>query len=275
MNVENFEQLKEALYRKGFGESLYGQLEQQMNSGKPDFMLEHQVKISEDNVGFRLHFRRDETKDKVYFNSYDAAIFNLTDTRGQLLEQNFQTDKLITANEAYRMLKYGDLVAVNKTLFNKDNQQYNTWLSLDAKAEKNEYGNFPLNSYHENYYKKQPFVLGDALNNLPVPVKELESQRSRETIEKALKKANPVNITFVRNGAEESGYLGVNAKIGRVDVYDANFKLVEREGQRETIKEANAQDNPVQQQEDLKKKSSQNQKVNWENKRQPGKGVRF
>ena len=61
----NTEELKESLYRKGFGESLNAPFEEQIKSGKPEFQLEHAVKIGEDDVNFKLHFRRDEERDKV------------------------------------------------------------------------------------------------------------------------------------------------------------------------------------------------------------------
>lgn len=272
--MENFEKLKEALYRKGFGETLNAELEQQMLLGKPEFMLEHLTKIGEDEVGYRLHFRRDDDpeKDKVYLNSYDAAIFKNADAPGEVREHNFQADKLITAMEAYRMLKHGDLVAVNKTLFNKEGQQYNTWLSIDINGQKDEYGNYPVNSYHENYYRKQLFIIQDELKKLPVPVKELENPLKLGDIEKALKKANLVPVTIMVNGMQEPGTLAVNPKVGRIDVYDRHMQLVENVQQEQT--RSSKQDNgPSQTQGEVKKKPWENrQQVKWDKPKNQHKG---
>jgi len=257
----NTEELKEGLYRKGFGESLNTQLDEAIKSGKPEFILEHAVKIGEDDVNYKLHFRRDEERDNVYFNKYDVAI---TGPDGQLREHTFPTEKLITAMEAYRMLKHGELVAVNKNLYNKEGQPYNTWMSLDVNGKKDDYNNYPVNTYHENYYQKQPFELKDSLKKLPVPVKELENPQTLERIEKSLKKANLVPVTIMVNGEQSSGTLAANPKIGRVDLYDQDMRLIEKQQQKAELKA----ETPGQSQDDLKKKHWENQRVNWETKNQ-------
>jgi hypothetical protein len=263
----NTEELKESLYRKGFGESLNAKLEEGIKSGKPEFQLEHAVKIGEDDVNYKLHFRRDEERDKVYFNKYDVAITS-PDVPGRVHEHTFPTEKLITAMEAYRMLQHGELVAVNKNLYNKESQQYNTWISLDTNGKKDEYNNYPVNTYHENYYQKQPFELKDSLKKLPVPVKELENPQTLERIEKSLKKANLVPVTIMFNGEQTTGTLAVNPKIGRIDLYDQDMRLIERQQQKAELKaETSGHD-----QDDLKKKSSENQRVSWETKN-PRKGM--
>jgi hypothetical protein len=259
----NTEELKEGLYRKGFGESLNAPLEEQIKSGKPEFQLEHAVKIGEDNVNYKLHFRRDEERDKVYFNKYDVAITS-PDTPGRAQEHTFPTEKLITAMEAYRMLKHGELVAVNKNLYNKEGQQYNTWISLDVNGKKDEHNNYPVNTYHENYYKKQPFELKDELKNLPVPIKELENPQNLGKIEKSLKKANLIPVHIQVNGEQTTGTLAVNPRIGQVDLYDQNMKLIEKQQQKAELKA----ETPGQNQGDLKKKPWENQRVNWEAKNQ-------
>jgi hypothetical protein len=259
----NIDELKESLYRKGFGESLNAPLEEQIKSGKPEFQLEHAVKIGEDEINYKLHFRRDEERDKVYFNKYDVAIIS-PDAPGKVTEHTFPTEKLITAMEAYRLLKHGELVAVNKNLYNKEGQQYNTWISLDVNGKKDDYNNYPVNTYHENYYQKQPFELKDSLKKLPVPVKELENPQTLERIEKSLKKATLVAVTMMVNGEQSSGMLAVNPKIGRVDLYDQDMRLVEKQQQKAELKA----ETPGQSQDDLKKKPWENQRVNWEPKTQ-------
>lgn len=274
MNAENLDKLIETLYRKGFGEGLNEELKAKMLSGSPEFILEHMTTIGKDEVGYRLHFRRDDDpeKDKVYFNNYDAAIFKNADAPGEVREHNFPADKMITAMEAYRMLKHGDLVAVNKNLFNKEGNQYNTWISIDIEGEKDERGNYPVNTYHENYYKKQPFVIGEALKNLPVPVKELGNPQTVANIEKALQKANLVEVIIKLNGAETNAFLSVNPAKGRIDLYDQNLQLIEGQ-QQETKQDVGKTNSQAQSQDEVKKKPWGNQQqVKWD-KKSPSKGV--
>jgi hypothetical protein len=275
MNKENVEDNTEKLYRKGFGTALNTELEEQIKSGKPEFFLEYATKAGDDDMAYRLHYKRDADpeKDKVYLNTMDAMLVKNTDAPGEVREQSFPADWLITAAEAHRMLKHGELVAVNKTLFNKKGEQYNTWISIDVKGKKDEYGNYPVNSYHENYYKKQPFVLKDELQKLAVPVKEVEAGKYLDTIEKSLKKANLVNVTIMHNGEQSPGFLAINPKVGRIDVYDKNMQLIEKQQQAQQQNEPVQQNNaPAQQPEDEKKKSWPDQKVNWEKKDQ-SKGI--
>jgi len=270
----NLEELKEQLYRKGFGTALNAALEEQYKSGKPEFMLEHFAKVGEDEMGYRLHFRRDADpeKDKVYLNTIDAALLKNSNAPGEVREQSFPADWLITAAEAHRMLKHGDLVAVNKTLFNKNHEQYNTWISIDVKGQKDEYGNYPVNSYHENYYKKQPFIIKDELQKLPVPVKEVEVAKYLDTIEKSLKKANLVNVTVMHYGVESSGVLAVNPKIGRIDVYDKNMQLIEKQQAQQQAEPALKNEAPAQSRDDVKKKPWPDRTVSWDKKNQ-AKGI--
>lgn len=272
MREDNFEQLKEQLYKKGFGESLYQELEQQLKSEKAEFFLEHSVKIKEDDVAYRLHFRRDDDaeKDKVYFNSFDAMIHNSPDLReGEIRQHNFLTRQLISATEAHRMLKYGELVAVNKDLFNKEGQSYNAWLNLDITGPKDEYNNYKVNSYHTNYYKERPFILSDALQAITIPVKFLDNPKIAADFEKSLKKANLVAVTVKLNGEETPAFLSVDAKAGKVNLLDSKLDLIEE------LAPVLAQKNSGQQQDlaNEKKKTGAQQKVNW-NKPAHSKGQR-
>lgn len=262
MNIENFEALKESLKKKGFGDNLNAELEEKMKAGQPEFILEYFAKVKDDEVGYRLHFRHDEKTDKVYFNSYDAAIFH-SPFLSEVREQNFQADKLITAGEAYRMLRFGDLVSVNRTLFNKEGQQYNAWLSLDVKGRKDEYGNYPMNMYHENYFKKNPFDLAAALKSIPVPVKELEQPARIADFEKSLKKAGLPSVTMMIDGQEIKGFLSVNPKERKVNLLDENLQVIEVK-QQQAAKASVKNNETAADQDEVKKKSGQNQRgVSW------------
>ena len=229
MNAEDLKELHEVLFYRGFGEKFNERVKAQFRAGKTEFTAEDITKIDGEDVGYRLHFKKDKdpAKDKGYFNSFDVLLLNVTDASGQPRQHNFSVDKKITAMEAYRMLKHGLLVAVNKTLFNKESQQYNTWLSIDVNGAKDQYGNYPVKSYHQNYYKKKPFVVKDELGKFSVPVRELESVQGIEKAEKALMKANLYPVTILWKGEEMTGSLAVNPQIGRIDLYNAGGELID------------------------------------------------
>lgn len=262
---ENYESLTTKLYYRGFGDSLNEVLKEQMLSDKPQFSLEHYASIGDDEMAYRLHFRRDEQTGRVYFNTYDAALLKDShQPEGGVKEHTFGADRKITAMEAYRMLKYGNLVAVNKDLYNKAGEPYNVWMSIDTSGPKDESGNYPVQSYHQNYYRKQPFDLKGMLRNPPVPVKELQLPAHAENIEKALRKASLPEITMLIDGQEVKGLLRVDPKIGTILMLDQNGKLLE-------FQEKQALD----EQQQVKKKFGQQQgTVSW-GKRQKPKGPKF
>lgn len=262
MNVENLEKNKEILYRKGFGTELNQALEQQFKTGAPEFTLERNVKAKNDDLNYILHYKRDADpqRDQVYLNSFTLNL-TIAET-GEVRTQNFAADKLITAAEAYRMLLHGKLVAVNKNLINKEGEKYNTWISIDVDGLKNEYGNYPLQTYHENYYRKHPFDLKEKLGSLSLPVKELESATYAANIEKYLRKANLIEVTIMHDNRVQKGFLAVNPELGQVVVLDSKLKLLSRQEKQQDIA-APKQETPPQAQQDEKKNSANSQRVNW------------
>jgi hypothetical protein len=269
MRIENLTDLKEKLYRKGFGTFLNDGLESNVRDGNTDFALPYNIEIEKDEMAYKVHFRMDYETRKGYLNNIEGALLENKAAPGEIRKHTFPSEKLTTAGEIYRMLKYGDLVAVNKTLFNKEGVQYNTWLSLDIKGEKDEYGNYPVLSYHENYYKNKPFDIKEQLSCLHVKVKELEDKYALDNYEKALKKANLIAVTISHNSRELPGMLAVNPKAGIIDVYDDRMVLIERQQQTVAPEKAEAQQHPS---TEVKKKPWQNQQqgVTWKPKQNRG-----
>ncbi|AOM80077.1 hypothetical protein [Pedobacter steynii] len=275
MEQENFEKLKKELFYRGFGEGLNNELGEKMSRSGPEFAIEHQVGIEGDQMAYRLNFRKDDNADKYYFNTIDTSLLKNGDQPGQELTHSFPANSLVTATEMHHMLKHGLLVAVNKTLFNKEGEAYNTWASIDINGPKDDFGNYPRKTYHQNYFAKQPFDVQQALQDLAVPVKELEQKFKLGDYEKALKKANLPEVTIMVNGVESKGYLSVNPGERRIDVYDANMKIVQRQEQAQGLSAAeNKKDTSVQQSGDVKKKPwEQQQRVNWNRNKGRGMGA--
>jgi|GEM_PF-2996963 len=275
--IDNYEKLAEKMYRKGFGTKHNEELKQHIADGTPEFSIIDTATIGEDQMDYRNNFRRDEGTGKVYYNTIDTILSE--QVNGQLVtrEHTFLADHLITATEMHRMLKHGEMVAVNKNLFNKEGKPYNTWMVLDNKGVKDEHGNYPVQTYHENYFLKKlgkPFVLKDELANLSIPVKELESPTYAANIEKALYKANMPKVTLFHNGQESVGYLSVNPEKGAINILDANKQLIET--QQQSRQQTNAQQKtatPAQNQGEVKKKPWENRNVNWAKQQSKGKSL--
>lgn len=261
------EKVKEKIYYQGFEQDLYPELDKQIAEGVEDITLVKSMKIDDIAVDYHLHIKNDIENEALYFNKYDLS-FKMPD--GEEREHTFSTNRMITAKEGYRMLRFGDKVSVHKTLY-KENESYNTWLSLATDKPKDEYGNYEYNSFHENYYLKNPFDLRTELKNLVIPIKELEERNNLPRFEKALTKANLIPITMLMDGKEVEGLLGVDPEKGQAVLYNAKFELVESQRQ---IVDVSTEKEVTSEIEEVKKKPWNNQKVDWKSKNQhKGRGI--
>lgn len=274
----NLEELKEVMYRKGFGTDHSGELEQKLNSAEPEFSIEHDEKVKEDLGAYNINFARGGEQNKAYFNSFDLAYYENGDTSKEPMIQNFPAKFLVTAGEAFRMLKYGTHVAVHKTLFNKNHEQYNTWMSIDTTGVKDEYGNYPLKTFHQNYYGQEPFDVKEAMKKFQTPVKEFEFPMQRENAEKTLKKGNILEVTILHKGAEQKGYVTVDPQHAGLILYDRHpglkdavvIEAIARPKEQQRTSKENKQAT-ADEASDQKKKSDQ--RIAW-GKRNQGKGYR-
>lgn len=226
--MDNLDNLKEQLYRKGFGTELNAELADRINSGDAEFTLEHFVTLKNgDQMGYQLHFARGDKDDTVYFNSFTAGLLKNVDRPGEIREHTFPTRFMITAAEAYRMLKHGLDVAVNKNLFGKDGEKYNTWRSIDITGEKDQYNNYPENTYHQNYFGGQPFLPVEALKRFKTPIKEVQSTIALQRLEEKLKKANIPQVQYFEGVQEKSGTIVINPREQGAILRDASGNVVE------------------------------------------------
>ncbi|MBE7174244.1 MAG: hypothetical protein INR73_26965 [Williamsia sp.] len=221
MNTENLRYLKDNLKYHGFGEKLYGELEQNINAGMAGFQLRFNESLNGKSFEAVLNFRRGEGSDMYYFNSYAAKL-----DKGikENVEQTFYINKGkgITAKEAFNLL---DGRSVYKELANKEGVAYQAWVQLDPKVvDKN--GNHILKQYHEHY----GFDLGKSLVSLPV--KELATDEDRSRLIRSLERGNLQAVTFDRDGKSERMFLEANPQYKTLTVYDSGMKRVRKsEGQ--------------------------------------------
>ena len=116
MNNENFQYLTDNIKYMGFGEALKADLERSMSEGKAGFQLEYVTQIGHKAFEATLNFRKSDSTDMYFFNSYHAA---LEKKNGEKNEQTFYLNKGkgVTAKEAYNLL---DGRAVHKDLVTKE-----------------------------------------------------------------------------------------------------------------------------------------------------------
>lgn len=262
MNIKNLEHLKKAVKYRGFPEELNAVLEKHITEGAPEFELKCRTKRGEDEIAFRLHFSKHKLYDFYYFNKFEATLLEKGQNEARV--HTFYPDQNITALEAYNLLKYGEKTAVNKNIFDKEGKTYNAWITLDLTGEKDQHGNYPVQKYHENYYASRPFKLATAINDLAVPIKEWDQPEKLDIIFDKLRKGTPAEVSL--KGNEAKGYLMVNAREGRIQLYDSSLQLIEgkdrKAAQRKEQDDASLKNNPsVPKEGEVKKKPWQNQRI--------------
>ncbi|WP_026953572.1 hypothetical protein [Algoriphagus vanfongensis] len=228
MNEQNFDYLKNQVKYSGFGETLEGQLKEQIQKGEPDFSLKHQADFGGDTVNANLHFRKSGMTDMYFFNKYDLSLTK-SGQEDPSISQTFYVNKdnNITLKEGYNLL---DGRAVNKNLVNKEQEKYNAWVQLDFKDTDNQ-GNFKLKQFHENY----GFNLSKALEKHPI--KELQNPEDQSRLMDSLKKGNRQSVTFQLEGGDQKRFIEASPQFKNLNIYDSN-QMRTTESQKESQSES-------------------------------------
>jgi len=243
MNQENFNYLKDQVKYTGFGEGHENDLREKMQSQQPSFQILHAHDFGKDNVEAVLNFRKSNSDDKYFFNSYEIKV--KPDKAEESTTQTFYLGKAnnYTLKEAYNLMSgravYKELEKLDKvgegenTRYVPNGEKYNAWVQLDFKnADEN--GNYKIKTFHENY----GFNLADALAKLPI--KELNNDKDRQELMRSLEKGNRQFVTFLQDGNVENRYLQANPQYKTVTVFDAQQKRI-----RMDQKESNSQDDSM------------------------------
>jgi hypothetical protein len=255
--IDNLDDLKKDVKMRGFDHHFDKEIETRIKAGETAFVLKTPMQVSGDQMNYSLHCRVDESNRKGYANDLEATLTNAI--TGEIKQFMFPGFSRITAKEAFNLLKYGKDTAVYKKLFNKEGQQYESYVTMDKS------GN--LKQIHQNYYKDKIFRLEEALDNLAVPVKEVETDKAR--VLSSLKRGNVHAVTIFHEGQQQPGFLTVNAITGVIDVRDKDMKVVK--GQMQNLKEEKTeQAQTLEHNEEVKKKSRTEQKVRWSSQKTSG-----
>lgn len=253
--IDNLDDLKKDVKMRGFDNHFDKEIETRIKAGETAFVLKTPMHLNNDEISYGLHCRVDESNRKGYANDLEATLSNAN--TGEVKQLMFPGFLRITAKEAFNLLKFGKDTAVYKKLFNKEGQQYESYITMDK--------NGNLKQVHQNYYKDKMFRLEEALDNLAVPVKEVETDKAR--VLSSLKRGNVHAVTILHEGQEQPGYLTVNAITGNIDVRDKDMKVIG--GKTQNLKEDTVKQMPTSEREvdEVKKKSGNEQKVTWSSKK--------
>ena len=219
MNEKNLDYLKEGLKYMGFGTSLNGELERQVQSQQPGFQLQLQMPHHNSTLDYTLHFRKSDQSDMYFFNKYDATL--KPDDSAKEVSQTFYIHKNsgITAKEAYNLLGGR---SVHKELVNQENQPYKAWLQLDPTV-KDQQGNHKVKQFHENY----GFDLEKTLQKFHI--NELQDPQQKERLLRSLERGNAQQVTALQDGQEAKRFIEASPQYKTINVFDEQMKPVKRE----------------------------------------------
>lgn len=256
--IDNLSDLKYEVKMRGFNNHFDQEIDTRIKAGETEFVLKEPMQINNDQMDYGLHCRVDEANRKAYANDLEATLTD-GDTH-EVRQYTFPGFLRITAKEAFNLLKYGQDTAVYKKLFNKEGQQYESYITMDKNGD--------LKQLHQNYYKDGMFRLEDALDHLFVPVKEVEADKAR--VHSSLRRGNVQAVTIFHEGQEQLGFLTVNAITGSINVRDKDMKVIE--GTTQNLEENTVKQIPVPESksEEVKKKSGNEVKIKWSQKKTSG-----
>lgn len=218
MNNENFQYLTDNIKYMGFGENLKAELEKNMSEGKADFQLHYQAEINKKPFEATLNFRKSDSTDMYFFNSYHAALER---SNGEKMEQKFYLNngKGITAKEGYNLL---DGRAVHKDLVTKEGQPYKAWMKLDLEN-KDKNNNFEVKQFHEKY----GFELKAAVEKFPLI--DLKDPDKEKALMQSLQKGNVQSVTIEKDGNSHKMFIEADPQYKKINLYDSNMKMVSKE----------------------------------------------
>ena len=245
MNNDNLQYLTDNIKYMGFGENLKTELEKNMSEGKADFQLHFKAEINKKSFDATLSFRKSDSTDMYFFNNYKAS---LEKSNGEKNEQTFYLNKGkgVTAKEAYNLL---DGRAVHKDLVTKEGQPYKAWIQLDFEK-KDTKNNFEVKQFHENYGYDLKAAVGK------FAMAELKDSEKEKALMQSLQKGNVQSVTIEKDGNSHKMFIEADPQYKKVNLYDANMKLVAKESieKYQTLEQAGASKAVKEEKENDKKK---------------------
>lgn len=211
-DFDQVEYLKNQVKYLGFGEAeiLHKDLEKGISSEEKHFELKttSDKSLPENTVDFTLNFSKSE-KGGVFLNSFQAELNN---EKGETHAQKFYVNKedTFTAKEAVNLLE-GRAVKIEFTN-PKTDQKESAFVKLDFK-EKNEYGNYNFQNFHQNY----------GVDTAQIVEKSgliFDQPEYKENTIKNLEKGNVVKVKFNLDDKVVEGNAVLNPQYKNLSLYD-------------------------------------------------------
>jgi len=221
MNEDNYETLKISLEIRGFGEETIKSLKEAMTKGNEEIRLSETFEDNGLTMQAEPVFNKHKEYDHYFFNRIDATLFQGDEI---LAQSSVRASWMVKAEELMRMLTYGDKVAVyKKDIQNFERNKFNAYISVLPDRARDENGNTILNSYHDNYYSKQPFDLREKLLARADQFPEI-NEGTVDKLVQQLQHAELVTLTGKSGDTEFEAIFGINAKKGDVHILDGNLE---------------------------------------------------
>ena len=219
MNENNLEFLKNTLERMDFPAEVGAKLAKEVETQKPEIKLGHEVNRGNETVAFDLNFRKSDTSDMYFFNSYQATLKAGNETFDKTQEFRIRNGNNMGMDEAFNLVAGR---AVQKSMVNGDGDAYQAWLKVDF-SQKDNYGNHKVDQFSERY----GYNLEKALDKFPIA--ELSKQEERKDLLESLKAGNSTAVSFTKDGKEFLLFVEANPRLRTINIKDENGVSVRRD----------------------------------------------
>lgn len=219
MNEKNLEFLKNTLERMDFPAEVGTRLAKEVETQKPEIKLGHEVNRNNETVQFDLNFRKSDTSDMYFFNSYQATLKTGNEANDKAQEFRVRNGNNMGMDEAFNLVAGR---AVHKSMVNGDGDAYQAWLKVDF-SQKDNYGNHKVDQFSERY----GYNLEKALDKFPIS--ELAKPEQRKDLLESLRAGNSTAVSFVKDGKEALLFVEANPRLRTINIKDEKGVSVRRD----------------------------------------------
>lgn len=216
---KQLEFLTKQLMYTGFSlsEAQTKELEKKINGKAKSFTMNFESEKANfgNKMEYQLNFNRSD-KGGVFFNSYDAT---LTKSNDEVLKHKFAINfkATITAKEALNLLEGR---AVKTAFANKESGELTpAFIKFKLKEDKNDYGNFKMEVYNENYGVDTKKIV----ENSPLVFDKAEHKQFAIN---GLEKGDIVKVKFEQENKTVFGKAVLNPQYKTINLYDSYMNRI-------------------------------------------------
>lgn len=219
MNENNLEFLKNTLERLDFPVEVCNKLAKEVETQKPEIKLGHEVNRNNETVQFDLNFRKSDTSDMYFFNSYQATLKTANEAHDKTQEFRIRNGNNVGMDEAFNLVAGR---AVHKSMVNGDGDAYQAWLKVDF-SQKDNYGNHKMEQFSDRY----GYNLEKALDKFPIV--ELSNPENKKDLMESIKAGNSTAVGIIKDGKEATLFVEANPRLRTINIKDEKGVSVRRD----------------------------------------------